>query len=644
MKLHRLLLLPLVAILSLPGLARGQVIDTPVGDDADPDALDRVAKSDVLTAATGGPVTRVGDHFEQEGRPYLLKGVNFELHGHPWNLWTPYTSLYGEIDAELDRARRLGANVVRLFVTGDNFGGIPAIYNIQAKDCVDPPAVCQANVYATAMTNLDDFLHRADQHGLKVLITLYDGLNTFRNVQYDPSQPFRCRGQIGNPYSYSGEPNWNYQNTSPDNNPNTNKVHGADIRPYRNHADQILTRTIPYTNRVFANDPRIFGWDVMNEPDYLFNNSVCPTFYDKDFVNAWVGWMARHIRAYTQAPITAGTKGYFLNRNGDRPSIVFDSTMMDYSTLGGPHSLWADLDFISIHWYQLADLIPTALSKTRDNLTRLGLAKPVVLEEIGQADSGWFVNLSGVCVQQQDPGCSAPDLTCNRNWVHDWTVSWSTIAKAYNVGAMVWTGSDFVRTGVCGPIDYNRWTNADFMGLYDGGGSLKRAGQAFNSAYLDTTCTRAAFRTRDGGHYLTAQNGGGYGSLLDASSTSIGPNSTFTLERHGDAFGLKILKNGVYQYVSANQGGASYISVDRTQMSSWESFGLIYLGYVSGVGDNAVAFRTWGYNNTPYYFSAANGGGSAVNADQTTIPSSATFLMVCQAHGVMDGTDDPTDN
>ena len=66
------------------------------------------------------------------------------------------------------------------------------------------------------------------------------------------------------------------------------------------------------------------------------------------------------------------------------------------------------------------------------------------------------------------------------------------------------------------------------------------------------------------------------------------------------------------------------------------TFGLVYLGFVSGLGDDAVAFRTW---NGPYYFSAANAGGSSVTADRTWVLPWETFQMVCLSHTV----DDPTD-
>jgi hypothetical protein len=129
---------------------------------------------------------------------------------------------------------------------------------------------------------------------------------------------------------------------------------------------------------------------------------------------------------------------------------------------------------------------------------------------------------------------------------------------------------------------------------------------------------------------LTAQNGGGPGSSLDASGagSSPGANSIFSIVHTGDAIGLRISKNGTWYYVSANGGGGSYITVDRTQLREWESFGVVYLGYVSGLGDNAVAFRTW----TGNYFSAGNAGGGSVSADRTWVLPWETFQMVCQGY------------
>ncbi|MEA2693418.1 MAG: hypothetical protein QOJ16_2805, partial [Acidobacteriota bacterium] len=603
MKMRRLLPMLLLTALSTAPLAFGQT-DTPVGDDPDPDALARVAKSDVVTAATGGQVLRSGDHFVQDGHVFLPKGVNFELHGHPWNLWTNYSGQTGEVEAELDRARRLGGNVIRVFLPANlpyptpptpppTFGGIPQTYDVGT-----------IGFNPSLLSQLDDFLNRADAHGLKVLLTLYDGVNTYRTVNWI------CRGQIGNPYARN-EGTWDWQNTSPDSNGNT-WLHGPDIRPFRIHADQILTGTIPGTNRVLANDPRVFGWDVMNEHDHLFHQvlaSPCDGVYLKDFVNAWVGWMARHARIYTRAPITAGTYGWFLNpTNKERQTIQFDRTQMEYSTLGGARSLWDDLDFISIHWFQPVDqqnpnVFGTGISTTKSFLAgRFAGGKPVVVEEIGQADWGWSPpqqQQPGAC-QQQGLGSCGPNLSCNRTWVHDWTQQWAPIAKSLGAGSLIWTGSDFVFTANCNNENGHE-TNQDFFGFYDGNGALKPAGGIYTAANSDAACTRAAFRTRDGQHWLTAQNGGG--SYLDASGSGANPpaNAIFSFFHSGDGIGLKILKNKLWYYVTAAGGGGSYVTVDQTQFSWMGTFGLVYLGFVSGLGDDAVAFRTW---NGPYYFSA----------------------------------------
>src|SRR4051812_1346850 len=109
--------------------------------------------------------------------------------------------------------------------------------------------------------------------------------------------------------------------------------------------------------------------------------------------------MARHARLYdTNHPITAGTYGWFLNPAvRDRYPISYHPETIQ--------EVWNDTDFISIHWYQLNDPPYGDLNLALADTQTAG--KPVLLEEIGQADGGYQDNC------QPQPW--------NEAWVNNWT-------------------------------------------------------------------------------------------------------------------------------------------------------------------------------------------------------------------------------
>jgi hypothetical protein len=556
-------------------------------DPADPDALARVKGSDAVTAISGGEVSVSGDHFVQDGRYYLMKGVNFKLRDNGWDMWDQYDvpAVRSRIDFELQRARDLRANVIRIFLTTKNFGGVPAIWGQQPIAFND-----------SYLTRLDDFLARADAKGLKVLVTFYDGINAL-----DPDHG--CRGGIGNPYPP-------YENASPDANSNT-WLYGPDIRPFRNHADGVLTHQIPNTNRTFANDPRIFGWDVMNEPDHMYSahpGERCPNaFYSQQWVNTWVAWMARHIKLYSSKPVTAGTYGWFLNPTlKDRYPINYPPATIQ--------TVWNSTDFVSIHWYQYN--VPAQngdLDRALGCTQRAG--KPIVLEEIGQADDGW-------------DSCSQHHYM-TESLVNTWTAEWTGIANNRGIsGALVWSNYDFNPDLGHSPgrldcgLTPNPPGNGNYFGMYNTDDSLKTTGVTFRRTALSPTCPRASFRTYDNVHYLKAETV--YPRWLSAAGTAASHTAFTIVPNQAGGYYFSLLSPQGF-YVSADNGGGGGIHVDKTAAYWWESFGIVPLQRLSA---NQWKVGLHAANNQ--YLSAANGGGNAVDANRNWTREWETFVMTCE--------------
>lgn len=85
-----------------------------------------------------GLVRAEGRALVRDGEPFVVRGVNYYPKDHAWRrFWLDYAAAATAIDAELDRAERLGVNTVRIFVPFDLFadGGSPHLAAL--RDFVD---------------------------------------------------------------------------------------------------------------------------------------------------------------------------------------------------------------------------------------------------------------------------------------------------------------------------------------------------------------------------------------------------------------------------------------------------------------------------------------------------------------------------
>ncbi len=167
------------------------------------ETLQSVAPADPETADF---VTTKGDQLVSNGRPFIVRGLNYYPKDTPWHdFWPTYDPHTIEEDFALIES--LGLNTIRIFVP----------YNFQLPEeehNTENSPTKPADPYVDLRLKLADLLARAESHNLKVIVTLFD---------------FRTDYQILL---------W----------PNANR----DIR-----------EIVPY----FADSPTILAWDLKNEPD-----------------------------------------------------------------------------------------------------------------------------------------------------------------------------------------------------------------------------------------------------------------------------------------------------------------------------------------------------------------------------------------
>jgi hypothetical protein len=158
--------------------------------------------------ATGGFVGISGDSFVYAGQEVKLKGTNY------WISTQPFVSTWAEWDgpqalAELQRAREMGVNTIRIGIPFNHFA---------TRDIMWDDDESMARVSEWILNQLTQLLQVASVHGMKVIFVLFEW--------YDDYPPEGSRQERTNIAYLEG----------------------------------IVGR--------FANDDRVLGWDLHNEPDH----------------------------------------------------------------------------------------------------------------------------------------------------------------------------------------------------------------------------------------------------------------------------------------------------------------------------------------------------------------------------------------
>ncbi len=152
-------------------------------------------------------VTVRGDQFFYRGAIFPIRGFNYYPRLHPWRTYNLGAWDANVCEFELRLGARLGANVVRTFVDYHS-----SLDNTKPQ----PPFDDAFGPNPQYLAHVREFLDIAGKLGLRVILTLFDGMNW---SLYEP----------------------------------------------RDHwiAERYVDAFVP----LFANDPRILCWDLQNEPD-----------------------------------------------------------------------------------------------------------------------------------------------------------------------------------------------------------------------------------------------------------------------------------------------------------------------------------------------------------------------------------------
>ena len=297
-------------------------------------------------APADGFVGRSGTQFTLNGAVFPVAGTN--------NHYLSWAS-QAEVDAVLNDAVAMNANVIRTFfgpVIGSLDGKtVPTIWHSQtsANKSLNTNGVYY--LYWDSSTNqmawndgpdglqrMDYVLAKAHDLKLKVLLSFLDFWEYTGGVQ-------QMRAWYGNEDRYD--------------------FFFRDPRTRKNYIDwvtHVLNHVNTITGIMYKDDPTIFGWDLMNEPQ---TTSIA-------LIQSWIAEMSAYIKAVDPNHlIGSGSEGFYGGLAGSDPYTELAIPTLDFGTWHGYP------DHMGISPTQIPDLIKTHCQ------TAARQQKPVLFEEFG---------------------------------------------------------------------------------------------------------------------------------------------------------------------------------------------------------------------------------------------------------------------
>ena len=326
----------------------------------------RAAPGPSAAPAAGGPfVAASGTRFVLDGRPFPVAGANVHYLG--WGS-------RAEVDDVLAAARRMGCNVVRS-IMGCVIGSPDGAARRTLWDWRSTEDSSNLGVHGVhlmywdagrstwawndsgvdGLGRWDYVIHRAGQLRLRLNISLMDFWQWTGGAQQIVA--------------------WFVPGYDPETDPRRSTLFFASEATkeiYRQWVAHVLGRVNGITGVRYRDDPTIFAWDLMNEPEI---DDRARDAAGAPLARSWLAEMAAHVRSIDPNHlVTSGDEGFF-----DRPGVLDPAAEL---AIPG-------LDFGSWHLYPDTYRIPPAQGVElvrRHGEVAAAAGRPVLLQEFGY---GW---------------------------------------------------------------------------------------------------------------------------------------------------------------------------------------------------------------------------------------------------------------
>jgi mannan endo-1,4-beta-mannosidase len=321
-----------------------------------------------VQAANSGFVRTQGARFVLNGSPFYFVGTNAFF-----MMVMTASGSHAHTDQTLAMANQLGFSVLRTWAFYDGGGDGLAL---QPSPGVYNEAAFQA---------LDYVLHQADQHGVRLILSLVNGPPEFGGMN-----------------QYVG---W----CAPGQSRLAFYTNGTCRQIYQDFVRHLVTRVNTLNGRRYADDPTIFAWELANEPDAPDGSDM-----SGQGIRDWVRVMAAFVKSLdANHMVTTGEVGY-------------DITTEGYSSVAGTYNnqTWAfngwkgaaytqntadpNIDFAQIHLYpeywNFDVAAGTAWIVDHARIAK-SLGKPMLLGEFGASqDTIGAYNAWLAAVESEDVG------------------------------------------------------------------------------------------------------------------------------------------------------------------------------------------------------------------------------------------------
>ncbi|KAJ4823104.1 Mannan endo-1,4-beta-mannosidase 2 [Turnera subulata] len=255
-----------------------------------------------------GFVQRNGTQFMVDGRPFYINGWNsFWLMDHFVD-----DDRRPRVGAMLQAGAKMGFTVCRTWAFND--GGYNALQI--------SPGQFDERVFKA----LDNVIAQAKQHGIRLLLSLVNNLKAY-----------------GGKTQYV---NWAWEEGIGLSSSNDSFFYDPSIKKYFKHfVKAVLTRKNTVTGIEYRNDPTIFGWELMNEPQ-------CSSDPSGDTLQDWIEEMSAFVKSIDKNHLlTVGLEGFYGPKNPKRLTVNPNPWASELGSDFVRNSKISAIDFASVHIY-----------------------------------------------------------------------------------------------------------------------------------------------------------------------------------------------------------------------------------------------------------------------------------------------------